>query len=259
MLESRTIRDDYVSGEAGGRVNETLRRALFKARLREVDVASRLVVDPKTVARWLDGRLPLPEHRGRLSLLLGAEELDLWPELRVQGPKPLELTAIYPQRVLILQDVWREFFAAARREINILAYSADFLFRDSSLLEVLADKGRSGVRVQIALGDLKRIDLTRTGGEEGNSEVLAGQIADTVERLRPLVAAGDVELRLHDALLYNSIYRADGQALVNQHVYGIPTAQAPVSRLHQTKQGGMFEFYLSSFDRIWSGASVVDG
>jgi hypothetical protein len=232
---------------------------LFKARLREVDVATQLVVDPKTVARWLDGRLPHPEHRGKLSLLLGAEELDLWPELRADGPRPLELTAIYPRRVLIPQDVWRQFFAAATREINILAYSADFLLRDPNLLEVLAGKGRDGVRVRVALGDLKRIDLTRTGAEEGDSEVLSVLIADAIERVRPLVTAGNVELRLHDVVLYNSIYRVDSQVLVNQHVYGVPTAQAPVSNLHQTKQSGMFEFYLSSFDRIWSESSVVDG
>jgi hypothetical protein len=169
----------------------------------------------------------------------------------------LELTAIYPRRVLIPLDAWREFFAAATHEINILAYSADFLFRDSNFLEVLADKGCSGARVQVALGDLKRIDLTRTGAEEVDSEDLSELIADAIERLRPLAMAGNVELRLHDAVLYNSICRVDSEALVTQHVYGVPTAQAPVYHLHRTKQTGMFEFYLASFDRIWSEANVV--
>ena len=41
-------------------MNESLRRALIHARLREADVAARLNVDPKTVRRWLDGRVPYP-------------------------------------------------------------------------------------------------------------------------------------------------------------------------------------------------------
>ena len=44
-------------------MNESLRRALIHARLREADVAARLNVDPKTVRRWLDGRVPYPSNR----------------------------------------------------------------------------------------------------------------------------------------------------------------------------------------------------
>jgi hypothetical protein len=39
-------------------MNENLRRALIRAQLRETDIAARLNVDPKTVRRWLDGRVP---------------------------------------------------------------------------------------------------------------------------------------------------------------------------------------------------------
>ena len=35
-------------------MNESLRRALIRAQLREEDVAARLNVDPKTVRRWLE-------------------------------------------------------------------------------------------------------------------------------------------------------------------------------------------------------------
>jgi transcriptional regulator with XRE-family HTH domain len=44
-------------------MNESLRRALLRARLSEEDVAVRLQVDPKTVRRWLEGRVPYPQHR----------------------------------------------------------------------------------------------------------------------------------------------------------------------------------------------------
>jgi transcriptional regulator with XRE-family HTH domain len=39
-------------------VNELLRRFLLQTGLREDDVAARLGVDPKTVRRWLNGRVP---------------------------------------------------------------------------------------------------------------------------------------------------------------------------------------------------------
>jgi len=230
-------------------MNDTLRRAMFEARLVEGDLATRLVVDPKTVRRWLDGRL------------LGVDEGELWPELRAlraAKSRPAELTAVYPRRSLIPQDAWLSTFAAAQHEINILAYSARFLVQNSRFLQILADKAAKGIRVAVVLGDSKRLDLDRTGSEEAEGEVLSECIDEAVERLRPLAASGQVELRLHDAVLYNSIYRADGQVLVNQHLYGVPAADAPVYHFHQKDDGGIVGFYLSSFDRIWHQANLLD-
>jgi hypothetical protein len=58
-------------------------------------------------------------------------------------------------------------------------------------------------------------------------------------------------------VLYNSIYRVDGEALVSQHLYGIQGADAPVYHLHQMDDGEMFGFYLSSFERIWDQATPL--
>ena len=55
-------------------MNELLRRLLLQAGLREDDVAARLGVDPKTVRRWLNGRVPYPHNRAAIADLLGAEE-----------------------------------------------------------------------------------------------------------------------------------------------------------------------------------------
>jgi transcriptional regulator with XRE-family HTH domain len=52
-------------------LNEPLRRALLRARLREDDVAARLGVDPKTVRRWLNGRVPYPHNRAAIAELVG--------------------------------------------------------------------------------------------------------------------------------------------------------------------------------------------
>ena len=51
-----------------------LRRALAESRLREVDVAEALGVDPKTVQRWVAGRVPQRRHRPKVARALDTPE-----------------------------------------------------------------------------------------------------------------------------------------------------------------------------------------
>ena len=67
----------------------------------------------------------------------------------------------------------------------------------------------------------------------------------------------NIEIRLHRTVLYNSIYRADDQLLVNQHTYGIPAAQAPVFCLCNSDGGEMASLYRESFERVWAGSSPL--
>lgn len=75
---------------------------------------------------------------------------------------------------------------------------------------------------------------------------------------RPMRDKGDVEFREHSTVLYNSIYRADGQLLVNPHIYGAPAAEAPVMHLRQVAGGTTVSTYLSSFERVWSEGRPLD-
>ncbi|MCW2875922.1 MAG: family transcriptional regulator, partial [Sphaerisporangium sp.] len=68
----------------------------------------------------------------------------------------------------------------------------------------------------------------------------------------------NVEIRLHSTILYNSIYRADDQFLVNPHVYGQPAANAPVLHLKKVVGGDMVTTYTQSFERVWEQASPVE-
>ena len=51
-------------------------------------------------------------------------------------------------------------------------------------------------------------------------------------------------------MLHNSIYRGDGQILVNQHTYGIPAAQAPVFCLCNADGGEMASLCLNNFEQV---------
>jgi len=240
-------------------VNEPLRRALLRARLREGDVAASLDVDPKTVRRWLNGRVPYPHNRAAIAELVGVDEADLWPD--AGGPlaarvRPEELGTVYPHRWVVPREAWARLFGSAEREIAILAYSALFLAEDAGILRILAHKGRAGVAVRIALGDPDGPNVADRGAEEGIGDAIPAKIRNALTLYRPLVAVDNIDIRLHRTLLYNSIYRADGQFLVNQHTYGIPAAQAPVFCLCDAG-GEMAALYLDSFERVWVSSAPL--
>lgn len=66
-----------------------------------------------------------------------------------------------------------------------------------------------------------------------------------------------IGFRLHDATLYNSIYRADDEMLVNTHVYGIGAYLAPVFHLRRLPGSGLFDTYARNIDQTWEGARAV--
>ena len=240
-------------------MNETLRRALLRARLSEEDVAARLEVDPKTVRRWLEGRVPYLRHRWELAGVLGLDEADLWPQLRGARSRPDEVRAIYPHRDAVPGDVWQRLFGAAKSEVGILACSGLFLAEDPGILGALADRGRAGVRVRICVRDPGVCDVAEgaAGRCIGEAQTTA-RVRDAIARYRPLRKMGPVEIRLHRDVLYNSIYRADDELLVGQHAYGIPAARVPVLHLHRAGGGSIVTAYLESFERIWASARPLE-
>jgi hypothetical protein len=191
--------------------------------------------------------------------LLGADEVDLWPEVhaaRAARSWPEEIRAVYPHRRAVPHEVWRQLFGSAEREIAILAYSALFLAEDVGLLGLFVDRARNGVRVRIALGDPDSSHVAERGAEEGIGDIMAAKIRNALTLYVPLVNIANVEVRLHRTALYNSLYRADNDLLVNQHAYGIPAVNAPVIHLSGGKTDDMFSGYTESFERIWSSSKA---
>ena len=118
-------------------MNENLRRALLRARLTDEDVAAQLEVDPKTVRRWLEGRIPYLRHRWALAGLLGLDEADLWPEIRAAlaaRSRPEEIRAVYPSWQAVPREVWLCLFTSAEHEIGILDDSG-LLLADQAVLQ----------------------------------------------------------------------------------------------------------------------------
>lgn len=242
-------------------MNHPLARALRGAGINALDVAARLGVDPKTVERWIGGRMPYPRHRDALAELTGWSLRDLWPEL----PRPAEPAAqadevriIYPHRSAVPADAWLRLFAQAREEIGILAYSALFLAEDMGVSSILRDKAAAGVRVRIALGEPNGVHVSARGNEERIGDGMSARVRTALVGFRPIIEAG-AELGLHDTVLYNSIYRADDELIVNTHIYGRPAAHAPVFHLRRRGSDGMATTYLDSFERVWATSHEIGG
>ncbi|WP_433230917.1 XRE family transcriptional regulator [Actinomadura formosensis] len=242
-------------------MNDLLRRALADARLTEAGVAARLGVDPKTVHRWVTGRVPYPRHRTRVAALVGRDEADLWPQLaaaKVRSEPPvIDVLATYPHRWAVPRLVWQQLFQGAREEIGVLAYAGLFLAEDMGIMRTLAQRARSGVRARILLGDPDGMCVAERGSDEGVGESMAAKIRNALVHYRVLRGVDGVEIRLHDTVLYNSIYRADDDLLINPHAYGIAASHAPVLQLRRAEDGDMASTYLESFERVWAGASPM--
>jgi transcriptional regulator with XRE-family HTH domain len=237
-------------------VNENLRRAMLRARLSEEDVAARLQVDPKTVRRWLEGRVPYLRHRWVLAGLLDANETDLWHEVNAR-PRPRDLKAVYPNRHAMPRQALLSLFRSAEREIGILDHSGMFLAKQPGVLDVLSDRAVAGIRVRICLRNPKMYVPAASETGEGPSGAAPNDNREALALFAGLRQIG-AEIRLHRAVLYNFIYRGDDQFLIIQHLYGISGEREPILYLQSDAIEAMATTYIDAFEHIWAGSSHID-
>jgi transcriptional regulator with XRE-family HTH domain len=242
--------------------NDRLRTAMLERGVTPHDLAASLGVDPKSVERWVSGRTPYRRHRYAVAAQLGIDEAYLWPDAltrdQVASASESEIINIYPHRWTVPSDLWRNFFDNAEDEIGILVYSGLFVSEDAGIQRILREKAGEGARVRILLGDPDSDTVAQRGADEGVNESQAAKIRNAIVMYRPLRNVEGIEFRLHRTVLYNSIYRADDQLLVNTHIYSFAASQAPVLHLRRVAGGGMVTTYLDSFDRVWDGATPLE-
>lgn len=242
--------------------NDRLRTALLAKGMTPADLAAKLKVDPKSVERWIAGRAPYRRHRYSVATELEVDEAYLWPDAlsrsQVADASESEIVNIYPHRWTVPSEMWRSFFDTVDAEIGVLVYSGLFLSEDAGVRKVFREKADGGVRIRILLGDPASESVAQRGADEGVDDAMAAKIRNALVMYRPLRDLDGIEFRLHDTVLYNSIYRADDQVLVNTHIYGFTAAQAPVLHLRRVAGGSMVSTYLESFERVWDGATPLE-
>jgi transcriptional regulator with XRE-family HTH domain len=243
--------------------NERL-RALLLERGETLDkLAEAVEVDPKTVERWITkGRVPYRKHRYDVAAFLGVDESYIWPDAlgrdQVAAASESEIVAVYPHRWMVPRDTWGHFFSQAKREIGALVYSGMFMAEDIGVHRIFADRAEAGVRVRIMLGHPDSPHVAERGANEGIDEAMAAKIRSSIVLFRRLLSAENVDIRLHGTVLYNSIYRAEEQLLVNTHIYGVMANNAPVFHLRKIAGGEMTSTYLDSFERVWEGSTPIE-
>jgi transcriptional regulator with XRE-family HTH domain len=244
--------------------NERLRALLLERGQTPDKLAEAVGVDAKTVERWITkGRTPYRSHRYAVATFLGVDESYIWPDALgrddVAVVSESEVVAVYPHRSEVPRDVWGHLFSQAEREISVLVYSGLFLSEDAGIQRILKDKVAAGVRVRILLGDPDSEVVAQRGEDEGVGDAQAAKIRNALALYRPLRAAEGVEFRFHRTVLYNSIYRADDQVVVNTHLFGVTAPHAPVWHLRKLPGGELAGLYIDSFERVWDTGTPVDG
>jgi transcriptional regulator with XRE-family HTH domain len=243
--------------------NERLRAALLERGITPAALGQEIGVDPKTVERWISGRVPYRKSRYAVASRLRVDEVYLWPDALdrdvVGAASESEVLAVYPHRWEVPRDAWERLFASAEREIGVLVYAGIFLAEDTGIQKVLAAKAHEGVRVRILLGDPDGAHVAERGADEGVGDAMAAKVRNALVLYRPLRSAAGAEIRFHQTILYNSMYRGDDQLLVNTHIYGVNATDAPVWHLRKVAGGEIMSTYLDSFERVWDGAVPVPG
>jgi hypothetical protein len=225
-------------------------------------LAEVIEVNPKTVERWItQGKVPYRRHQYATAAALKVDVTTLWDDGRVVDSATdltkAEIATVYPHRHTVPAGLWRELYGRVEQNLDVLVYSGLFLAEDPLFHNLVRSKVEAGARVRILLGDPECAAVRQRGIDEGH-QIMDGKIRNALVLYRPLLRSHpDVDFRLHDSTLYNSIYRADDEMLVNPHVYGIGAYMAPVMHLRRTPGAGLFDTYANSIEHTWERARPI--
>lgn len=238
-------------------MNERLRAAMVQAKLSVDDVYRATQVDPKTVQRWLHGRIPHQRHRWTVSKLVNEDEAYLWPtserELSSKSTSTAELVALYAHRSDAPSELWTRLIDDARESVDILGYAVQFLPEMyAGFATRMVAKAEAGAKVRLAIVEPDSEELAARDAEEGLSGGLIARVRTTIKHIKPMLQSPDVEVRFHTTPMYNSVFRFDDQMLVTPHLYARPGYQVPMLHLRRVGAGGAFDNYLQHFDDVWT-------
>src|SRR6266508_4792040 len=156
------------------------------------------------------------------------------------------------------QATWRAFFEKATSKIDILVYAAIHLHESiNGFNQLLTDRARSGCRVRVAIGAADSPNIIARGKEETYGHGIESRCELALLHYKPLGTVPNIELRTHGTTLYNSIYRADEELMVNTHVFGVNAYAAPVWHLRKTSADSIAGSYQQAFEVVWEQATPV--
>lgn len=242
--------------------NERLRDTMTARGMTSQALAEIVDVDAKTVERWIStGRVPYVRTAVAAAGVLEEDPVFLWPTLhrgRAARTVSSEVVAVHEQRSQISPAQWKTFFESARSHIDILVYAAVFLHEQIlGFNEVLIGKANTGCQIRVALGDANSPNVRARGLEEKFGHGIETRCELALIHYRPIIGTQNIEVRTHETTLYNSIYRADDEMLVNAHIFGVNAFSAPLWHYRKAASGTLTASYQESFDTVWATAKAV--
>jgi transcriptional regulator with XRE-family HTH domain len=232
-----------------------LQRAILEANMTAEEVAEKIEVDARTVARWMAGGRLSSKNRVALCRLLGATAADLWPDLSLRLNEPRndpDFVRLYTVRGDVPQALWRELLDRSRSNVDIFVYDALFLAEgDSELVRRMLNRAADGVCLRLLFGTPTALAVRLRGMEEGIGDNILGRMELALRHLRGAFDVPGIKVRTHATTLYNSIFRFDDEMLVGMHAFGAIDVQSPVLHLKRAEGGRLFDYYLASFEHVW--------
>lgn len=234
----------------------SLREALLETHTSVADLVEATGVDPKTVQRWLNGRVPHPRHRAVVAQLLRMREDIIWtlPETPIPASpqQSQEIVSAYAHRAQTPVDAWWELFVQAQEQIDLLANAMLFIpEQHAGLMALLKAKCGAACKVRIALADPACEMVRVRDEEEGLGGTLPGRIKNCLYHFRGLLGFPGVEIHYHSTPLYNSLFRFDNEMFVTPHLYGLHGSQAPLLHFRRLEEDGLFDTFASHFEAVW--------
>jgi lambda repressor-like predicted transcriptional regulator len=242
--------------------NERLVIAIAARGLTSGALAEKAGVDAHTVDRWIrTGRVPRVQAAFAAAEALGTDPSYLWPSLhraRLVHAVPPEVVAVHDERSQVSPAQWKSFFESGNHHIDVLVYAAVFLHGQMpGFNDLLVSKAQRGCRIRIALGDAQSSSVRMRGSEEKFGGGIEARCEEAFSRYRPFVGTSNIEVRTHGTTLYNSIYRADDEMLVNTHIFGINADSASLWHYRKAATGTLIAGYQESFEAVWATAKAV--
>jgi hypothetical protein len=243
--------------------NERLRDAMAAAHIDTEAVIRATNVDPKTVQRWISGRIPHARHRWKIAELLHQHEDVLWPSVAgrtVTGTAhTLEVVAAYAHRADVPASAWWQLFEQATEEIDLLANAMLFIpEQNAGLVNLFKEKAANGCTIRIALADPTCDAVQLRDEEEQLGGTLPGRIKNCLYHFRGIHSVPNIEIRYHSTILYNSLFRADDEMFVTPHLYGLHGSKAPLFHLRRLGLDSVFTNFASHFEQIWETTKPIE-